>query len=178
MVDFCLVIPCYNEASRFDTAAFERFLQAHENVVLYFVDDGSRDRTDTILRQLEAVGEDRVAILKLPSNVGKAEAVRQGMLHALAWRPCEFLGYWDADLAAPLEEASAMLEIARARPDCAIVLGLRLLRLGASIQRPASRHYLGRVFATAASVILRLPVYDTQCGAKLLRSSVVRPVFE
>ena len=178
MQTLCLVVPCYNEARRFDAGAFAAFLRAHPAAALCLVDDGSTDDTARRLHGLlDQCGAETVRVVSLPRNAGKAEAVRQGMLQAAAWKPFEYLAYWDADLATPLDEVCAMEAVAAGQPSCLIVLGSRVRRLGASITRSPARHYPGRVFATLASLVLRLPVYDTQCGAKLLRAAVVPRAF-
>jgi len=110
----------------------------------------------------------RFALLSLTQNMGKAEAVRQGMLSAFAMN-AQMAGYWDADLATPLDVIPAFEQILIEKPGCDIVMGSRVRLLGRSITRKPARHYLGRLFATAASMALGMAVYDTQCGAKLLR---------
>ena len=165
-----LVVPCYDEAGRLNVAAFTAFTASQPNVSLLFVNDGSRDGTLAVLHAIRSAAGERVDVLDLERNSGKAEAVRRGLLRALA-AGAEFVGYWDADLATPLDACLTFIELLRDRSSLEMVMGSRVLLLGRTIERRAVRHYAGRVFATAASVVLELPVYDTQCGAKLFRAS-------
>jgi hypothetical protein len=81
------------------------------------------------------------------------------------------VGFWDADLATSLRAVDDFLVLAARRPEMEVILGSRVMLMGRDIRRQAWRHYVGRVFATAVSLTLDLPVYDTQCGAKVFRAS-------
>lgn len=178
-----VVVPCYNEAERLDRQAFVRAMASDENLRLVLVDDGSEDATLDVLRGLAEELGPSAAVLSLPENAGKAEAVRRGVNFALDperadWSPGA-VGYWDADLSTPLDEVPRFVEILEHEPGARAVIGSRVKLMGRHIDRRVWRHYLGRVFATLAALSLGFPVYDTQCGAKLFRvDDDVRRIFQ
>ncbi|MFP6564997.1 MAG: dolichyl-phosphate beta-glucosyltransferase [Myxococcota bacterium] len=165
-----IVVPCYNEARRLLREAFLDFVGERPDIHLLFVNDGSTDATLERLQEMQANAPENITVLHQPRNAGKAQAVRAGMLQAFEG-DADYVGYWDADLATPLDEIPLFLETFEAHPTVEIVFGSRVNLLGRNIDRRAIRHVMGRVFATAASLTLGLRVYDTQCGAKLFRKS-------
>ena len=170
-----VVVPCYNEAKRLHQDDFLHYVEQNEDVAFLFANDGSRDNTLEVLQSLTARHE-RLLLFDIQPNGGKAEAVRRGMLYAVGHYDAQYVAFWDADLATPLNEIEPMVAWADKGYD--VVMGLRLMRLGAKVRRKPLRHYLGRCFATVASMMLDLPVYDTQCGAKLFRREVVETIFQ
>jgi len=173
-----IVVPCFNEARRLSPEAFRDFAATWPDGAFLFVDDGSSDGTLDVLSAIRHSIPAQCEILRLPQNVGKAEAVRRGMLRAFESNP-EYAGFWDADLATPLDVVPLFERVFRERPATDVVLGARVKLLGRNIERRAARHYVGRIFATAVGVTLGVNVYDSQCGAKLFRSTgSVRGVFD
>jgi len=166
--DLALVVPCYNEAARLDAAAFLHFVSTHPRVRLVMVDDGSVDGTWELLERMRTAAPATVTAIRHRENRGKAEAVRAGIITAIAENPA-VVGFFDADLSTPLRTVDDFLALLDTRPNIEFVLGSRVLLMGRDVKRKPVRHYLGRIFATAVSLALDLPVYDTQCGAKMLR---------
>jgi dolichyl-phosphate beta-glucosyltransferase len=177
-VSIVVVIPCYNEAQRLPISKLKAYPDPGISPKFLFVNDGSTDATLEILRALHDSAPEKFGVCNLSRNVGKAEATRIGVRQAFEMCP-NAIGYWDADLATPLEAIASFFEILDKKPEVEIVFGARVHLLGRTIERSALRHYFGRLFATAASLVLGLGVYDTQCGAKLFRASPeMRSVFE
>ena len=178
MEDISLVIPCFNEAARFRGDVVLAYLAGHPSVRVCLVDDGSSDGTRRTLEAIREANARQVQVLALDANRGKAEAVRRGVQMMAAESPSGLIGYWDADLSTPLEELETLLDVLQKDAGCRLAMGVRLKRLGSRIDRRVSRHMLGRVFATAATLVLGLPVYDSQCGAKLMRPDIIACAFD
>jgi glycosyltransferase involved in cell wall biosynthesis len=171
-----LVVPCFNEESRFQADAFESFALANAGFRFVFVDDGSSDSTLAILNHTrERIGARQVSILSLSENSGKAEAVRQGMLFAQSpfssnSHGSEFIGFVDADLAIPLNEMKWMHDKACHLPVIQAVVANRISLLGRTIERQRSRRVISVSFSLLTQFLFRLGMRETQCGAKLFRN--------
>jgi len=176
---FCtgIVVPCYNELNRIQLSEFSQFLNLSDSIFFCFVNDGSTDGTQKILIDFVNRNPERSQLVNLSKNQGKAEAVIQGINTLLKSSKFQLVGYWDADLAAPLTEIRGFIQKFKSNNELKAVCGSRILRLGSSIRRSVFRHYFGRIFATIVSNILNIPVYDTQCGAKIFLAEFAEFIF-
>jgi glycosyltransferase involved in cell wall biosynthesis len=177
MSTYGIVIPCFNEGQRLNSSLFVEFLKHHENIFFVFVNDGSTDNTHDLLMSMADECSEMIHIAELKSNSGKAEAIRCGINYILKNNKAPLVGYWDADLSTPLSEIPRFIHFLTEHQKILFLMGSRVKRLGTNIKRSEIRHYFGRIFATAVSIILKLPVYDTQCGAKLIRRELAEKIF-
>jgi cellulose synthase/poly-beta-1,6-N-acetylglucosamine synthase-like glycosyltransferase len=124
-----LVVPCFNEAERLDASTFRHWVASRPNTHVWFVDDGSSDATLARLEALRREVPDQVSVLRLEVNVGKGEAVRSGIRHALEAFP-EFNGFSDADLATSLTEVDALMHEFEVFPSAEMVFAARVQLMG------------------------------------------------
>lgn len=171
-----LVIPCYNEAKRLELPTYKAFLADHPDFFILFVNDGSRDDTQSVL-DAAGIALDNYASIQLDKNNGKGEAVRKGIAYCLNRFDFEYIGYTDADLSTPLEEFLFFRNELKKNPELRVVMGSRVQMLGKNIRRNLFRHWFSRIIATAICKVLDEPVYDTQCGAKLFVRQTAEELF-
>ena len=172
----CIVIPCYNEAKRFYFQEYFNFIEAYSNVLLCFVNDGSSDDTLDVLTTLNKKYPGQVELLSYRKNLGKAEAVRKGILHCNNNFEYQYIAYFDVDLAVSLTECYSLTKYFN--EDITFCFGSRILKIGSVIERKRSRFLIGRVIATLISEMLSLKVYDTQCGCKLFTKELSGKLFK
>ena len=167
-----LVVPCFNESGRI--GAFLPNLCASMEQIggvdVLVVEDGSGASEQARMVELIAAWRQEHPCLKppllLPENLGKGGAVYSG------WKQAQgetWLAFVDADGSCPAGEVARLIQHARQKGESPhAYFASRVKMLGRRVERLFKRHLLGRIYATLVSELLRIPVYDSQCGLKLI----------
>jgi dolichyl-phosphate beta-glucosyltransferase len=163
-VDLEVIIPAYNEAARISSTLTQtvEFLAVQPwSSRIVVVDNGSVDDTAAVVHRISRETGDVVPISLVGcSRRGKGAAVRRGLLSGTS----KYTGFFDADLATPLETlAEAMFHLAGG---AAAVIASRHAP-GSTFVVP--QHIGRRMGGTAFRVLTKTKVkgiQDTQCGFK------------
>lgn len=171
-----VVIPCYNEEERLSSQEFKDFAHKNLGYHLCFVNDGSTDNTLGVLEELCAGHEANISIYNCMKNGGKAEAVRQGMLHLEQDAQLDYIGFLDADLSTDFRDFDELVQTLE-KSDFKIVSGSRMSRMGADITKESARKLISMTINLIIRSILKMPFNDTQCGAKIMERDIVKILF-
>lgn len=170
---YLIVIPSYNEAARLPPFLKRLLAELSEipnaKCLVQVVDDGSsefdkRQIANELVSLSEKFPESLAIPLLLEKNVGKGGAVLAG------WREhtgMDFYAFVDADGAVASAEIVRLLKLAR-KSSGNTIFGSRVRMLGKTVIRGQLRHLFGRIFATLVALITGVPVYDSQCGVKIM----------
>jgi dolichyl-phosphate beta-glucosyltransferase len=179
-VRILVVIPAYNESRRlpalFAGIAAERRRPEASGVRFLVVDDGSGAGEVEKVRALIAEHglAEVVSLTALPDNRGKGSVLKAGFEEGLA-SGYDWLGFMDADGSVSAASLYDVVGYVTARDGTALgaVAGSRVNMLGRLITRGPLRHYMSRLFATFVSLYFGVAMYDSQCGLKLFKASVL-----
>jgi glycosyltransferase involved in cell wall biosynthesis len=178
-----LVIPHYNDTERLRPFLGNLMNKLPRHFSILVSDDGSspheQEKLTSLVHKLNSTSREQCGARLLPPiatsrNTGKGGAVCRG------WGQSEgfsLLAFADADGAVSAEEIVRAESYFRSSECTADALfANRVKMLGRSIHRSFIRHFSGRVFATLVSELTNTPVYDSQCGLKILKADAYQKI--
>ena len=164
MVNYCAVIPVYNEADHLHNLISSlNYHLSYERIIV--IDDGSSDDTPQILK------ESQVVSIILEENHGKGYALREGFVKALK-TGCDWILTMDGDLQHSPDDVITFAVRAE-EGGCDIVLGSRMEDMSTMpFQRIISN--------TLTSLLITLrtgqKVKDSQCGFRMIHRRVLEDI--
>lgn len=172
-----VVIPCYDEEERLLSTEFSEYINKNSGYHLCFVNDGSKDKTLEVLKELQKGREEFITVYNCKKNGGKAQAVRLGMLHMAKKEGLDYIGFLDADLSTDLADFDDLVKTIE-HSDFKIVSGSRIVRMGANITKESARKIISLTINFIIRKILSMDFKDTQCGAKIFHKDVINVAFK
>jgi len=159
-----VVIPCFNEEATISELLERVVAQPWTNEVLV-VDDGS---TDGSARAGEAVGGERIRLLRQPRNLGKGAALRRGLSHATS----PYVVVQDADLEYdPAEYGTLLQPLLDGKAD--VVYGSRFSTSGAHRVLYFWHSIGNRLLTLLSNMATNLSLTDMETCYKAFRREVL-----
>jgi undecaprenyl-phosphate 4-deoxy-4-formamido-L-arabinose transferase len=165
-----IVVPVFNESANLPTLwlRLKPVLGGLDRPwELVFIDDGSRDDSLGILREIAAGGEGRVRVVELARNFGQHSAILAGFRQSRG----DIVVTLDADLQNPPEEIPRLIAAIDEGND--VVGGWREER-----HDQAYRKYASRLHNRLTSLIVGVPMHDYGCMLRAYRRHIVDTVVE
>lgn len=175
MCTLSVVIPAYNEEQGI-AQIMNRVLAVRENLTkvgvneleLLVIDDGSKDRTAEIARQIAGQNPD-VVVVTHEVNKGYGGALKTGFSRARG----ELIGFLDADGTYPPEYFPQLCEAVLSGAD--LVIGSRMA--GAESQMPVTRRVGNVFFASLLTLLGWQRITDSASGMRVFRREVLPMVY-
>lgn len=167
-----IIVPCFNEEESLPLfyAEMEKIKsQIDDNFEYIFVNDGSKDRTLQVLRDLNQADKN-VHYLSFSRNFGKEAALYAGLKHATG----DLVTVMDADLQDPPELLLTMKSMLEKNPDLDCVGTRRTTREG----EPLIRSFFAKMFYKLINKISQVEMVDGARDFRLMRGQMVDAVLE
>jgi glycosyltransferase involved in cell wall biosynthesis len=174
--NFTIVIPAYNEEKRIWkmlTSYLEYFKPIYgERLQLLVVLNGCRDNTLEVVKKF-AQNNQNLTYLDIKKPIGKGGAIIEGLKQVRT----EFVGYSDADGSTRPEIFHRLMAVLELTPSLDCVIGSREVAGAVVAKKSPFRKLMSRVFNLVVNIYFQLGLKDTQCGAKVVKSSLLPKII-
>ncbi len=170
--EITIIIPAYNEEKRIKKT-LESYSQHFKGRALMLVSlNGCKDNTLGVVREVQKQWPEDVDYIDTKAAIGKGGAVIKGFKTDIK---TEYTGFVDADGATSAKEYDRLWRLIKGYDG---VIASRWIK-GAKVhgRDSAKRQFASKVFHILVKMIFWMPFHDTQTGAKIFKTQVVKDIL-
>ncbi len=170
-LELSVIIPVYNEVEHISAMVNETIKVLDSMGLTYEIivtNDGSTDGTEEELGQLTSKN---VKVISYKMNRGKGFAVRTGVAEATG----SLVAFIDGDLEIHPKHLTLMVQAIKAT-QADVIVGSKYL-IPSMVKMSMVRGFVSHVYKTFVSILMRLPISDTQTGIKIFRAESIKEIL-